>query len=359
MTTQSPAVNGAVHATNSNDAKTILVTGGAGFIGSNFVHHLRLKYPSYRIIVLDMLTYAGNLEYISDFFGSDNFQFAYGDIRNRELVDRLVSQSDIVVHFAAESHVSRSIADTSATVSTDVVGTDVVAGCVVRHKDRIKRFIHISTSEVYGTAHVPLMDEEHPLNPCSPYAGAKAGADRLVSSYYLTYGIPAVIVRPFNNYGPRQHLEKLIPRLITSCILEEPLPIHGDGSAARDWLFVRDHCEALDLLLHAPDDLVVGEVFNIGTGNSHSILELATLIAQKMNCSERMISRLPDRPGQVELHRADARKIERILGFKPKTSISDGLDETIAWYVQHRGTWNRQVWLRHIEIEVAGGKIVH
>jgi dTDP-glucose 4,6-dehydratase len=211
---------------------TLLVTGGAGFIGSNFVHYIRKKYPDYSVIVLDALTYAGTMDNLpASINEEDNFSFWYGNVRNAELVDSLVAQSDIVVHFAAETHVTRSIFDNLLFFETDILGTQAVANAVVNHIRKVKRFIHISTSEVYGTAHADLMDEEHPLMPMSPYASAKAGADRLVYSYWATYDIPAVIVRPFNNFGPHQHLEKAIPRFVTSCILDEPLTVHGDGTA--------------------------------------------------------------------------------------------------------------------------------
>ena len=344
---------------NLQPSRTILVTGGAGFIGSNFVRHMYERYPNYRLVVLDALTYAGDVDYFRNMRLDERFQFHYGDVRNRDLMDRLVAQSDVVVHFAAESHVARSIADTASCVSTDVVGTDTVASCVVAHKDKIDRFIHISTSEVYGTALAATMDEDHPLNPCSPYAGAKAGADRLICSYYLTYDIPAVIVRPFNNYGPHQHLEKLVPRLITSVILDEPMPIHGDGSAARDWLFVKDNCRAIDALVHAPLDRVAGEVFNIGTGKATSVLEIATMIAKKMNYDTSRFNFLTNRPGQVDMHLANVDKIARVLGVQATTSLSDGLDSTIAWYLENRDIWERQLWLRHIEIETPSGRIMH
>jgi len=345
--------------TRPSAPKTILVTGGAGFIGSNFVQTIYERYPSYRIIVLDALTYAGNLDYLRGIERDERFEFHYGDIRNRSLVDRLVSEADVVVHFAAESHVSRSIADSSSCVSTDVVGTDTLAGAIVQHQSRIERFIHISSSEVYGTANQEAMDENHPLNPCSPYAAAKAGADRLVYAYHFTYGLPAVIVRPFNNYGPHQHLEKLVPRLITNCLLGEPMPIHGDGSAARDWLFVRDNCDAIDALLHAPAELVVGETFNVGTGKSTSIREIADLVAQRLGIDHCDTINVPERPGQVSLHRADVSKIERVLGFHATTSLAEGLDETIAWYAANRDIWERQLWLRHIEIRTATGSFMH
>ncbi|MBI3926746.1 MAG: GDP-mannose 4,6-dehydratase, partial [Armatimonadetes bacterium] len=225
--------------------KTILVTGGAGFIGSNFVRYILDKYPEYRVVVLDLLTYAGNTDNLPQQYigsgtenGNARLVFWYGNVRNGELVDTLVSQCDMVVHFAAESHVTRSIYDNWIFFETDVMGTQVVSNAVLKYSDRVERLIHISTSEVYGTAETDLMDEEHALKPCSPYASAKAGADRLVYSYWATYDIPSVIIRPFNNYGPYQHLEKCVPRFITSCILGEPITVHGMGVAMRDWLYV-------------------------------------------------------------------------------------------------------------------------
>src|SRR5215468_1091086 len=248
-------------------AKTILVTGGAGFIGSNLARHLYTKYPEYRILVLDALTYAGSIANLPDGARqSERYEFWYGDVRNSELIDTLVSRADVVVHMAAESHVTRSIFDNRLFFETDVLGTQTVANAVTKFRDRVERFIHVSTSEVYGSALSERMDEEHPLHPQSPYASAKCGADRLVYSYWATYRIPAVIVRPFNNYGPYQHLEKVVPRFITSCILDEKLTVHGKGDAARDFLHVEDTCRAIDLVLQAPDDLVHGEIFNVASG---------------------------------------------------------------------------------------------
>ncbi len=259
--------------------KTVLITGGAGFIGSNFVHHLYNKYPDYRLLVVDALTYAGNVHNCpAGAMGSGRYEFWYGDVRNGELMDTLVGQSDIVVHMAAESHVTRSIYDNKLFFETDVLGTQAVANAIVKHRDRVERFIHISTSEVYGSAMDARMDEDHPLNPMSPYASAKCGADRLVYSYWATYDIPATIVRPFNNYGPYQHLEKAVPRFITSVLLGESLTVHGDGAAARDWLFVEDHCEALDRLLHTDIENIKGQVINIGTERHRSVLEVAEAV---------------------------------------------------------------------------------
>src|SRR5712692_5928413 len=305
--------------------KTVLVTGGAGFIGSNFVNHLYTTYPDYRILVLDLLTYAGSVDNLpTDFHGaneSGRIEFWYGDVRNASLAESLVKRSDIVVHFAAETHVTRSIFDNYHFFETDVLGTQTIANAVLRCSDRVERFVHISTSEVYGTARSELMSEEHPLMPLSPYASAKAGADRLVYSYFATYDMPAIIVRPFNNYGPRQHLEKAVPRFITSCLLGEPLTVHGDGSAARDWLFVSDHCEALDCVLHCDLSALRGEVINIGTGESLSIADIARRVVRAMGASERLITYAGERPGQVFRHTADRSKAARLLGWEPRVSF--------------------------------------
>jgi dTDP-glucose 4,6-dehydratase len=337
--------------------KTILVTGGAGFIGSNLVRHLYRRYPTYRILVLDALTYAGSIQNAPDgALASDRYQFWYGDVRNGELVDTLVAQSDVVVHLAAESHVTRSIFDNRLFFETDVLGTQTVANAVLKYNDRVERFIHISSSEVYGTALRERMDEDHPLNPMSPYASAKCGADRLVYSYWTTYGIPAVIVRPFNNFGSSQHLEKAVPRFITSCLLGEPLTIHGDGSAARDWLFVDDHCEALDRIIHAPAESVVGEVINLGTEMHTSVLDVAKTVRTLAGADTIPLQFVGDRPGQVFRHTCDASKAHRILDWAPQTSFEDGIARTISWYRENEPWWRSQMWMRQIPILTASGK---
>jgi dTDP-glucose 4,6-dehydratase len=338
--------------------KTILVTGGAGFIGSNFVRYLHDNYPDYRILVVDALTYAGRSENGSESqWESDHYEFWYGDVRNGELIDTLVSQSDIVVHMAAESHVTRSIYDDRLFFETDVLGTQTVANAVVKYRQRVERFIHISTSEVYGTALRDKMDEDHPLNPMSPYASAKCGADRLVYSYWVTYQIPAIIVRPFNNYGPYQHLEKAVPRFITSCILGEPLTIHGDGSAARDWLFVKNHCEALDRLLHVEPAKVVGKTINLGSGLHKSVREVAEAVRDAMgNPPNSPLRFIGDRPGQVYRHTCDATRARDLLGWEPKISFEAGLERTIRWYRDNESWWQPQIWMRRIPIITADGK---
>ncbi len=337
--------------------KTILITGGAGFIGSNFVRHIYDRYPDYRILVLDALTYAGSVANLPDGGEeSPRLQFWYGNVLNADLVDSLVRQSNFVFHFAAESHVTRSIFDNRQFFETDVLGTQVVANAVLRNVKTVELFVHISTSEVYGTAVGAAMDEDHPTNPMSPYAAAKCGADRLVYSYWQTYRIPAVIVRPFNNYGPYQHLEKVIPRFITSCLLGEPLTVHGDGSARRDFMFVADHCEALDKLLHAPREKVIGEVFNLGTGEDVSVLEIAESVKSAMNNSASPIQLIGERPGQVIRHTCDAMKFRQLLDWHPKREFTAGLRETINWYVSNQEWWAPQRWLRHIPIVSAAGK---
>lgn len=341
--------------------KTVLITGGAGFIGSAFTHYIYRKYPDYRVVVVDSLTYAGNIENLpvkSEEQDNPRFAFWYGNVTNAELMDTLIEQANIVVHFAAETHVTRSIYDNMLFFQTDVLGTQAVASAICKYRDRIERFVHISSSEVYGTASAPVMDETHSLNPMSPYAAAKAGADRLVYSYWATYGVPAVIVRPFNNYGPRQHLEKLIPRFITATMLGEKLRVHGDGSAARDFVHVDDTCAALDLLMHAPPEKVVGEIFNIGTGSHRSIAEIARDIARIMEFDlEPNMEFIGNRPGQVFRHTADGSKIRRIVGWSPRIGWDDGLKQTIEWYQKNRDWWSKQLWMRNVPIVTSAGKM--
>ena len=340
--------------------KTILVTGGAGFIGSNFVRHIYKKYPDYKIIILDALTYAGHISNLpinlNEDSNNERISFWYGNVRNGELVDTLVSQSDVVVHFAAESHVTRSIYDNYIFFETDVIGTQTVANAVVKYKERIEKFIHISTSEVYGTAQTELIDEKHPLMPMSPYASAKAGADRLVYSYWATYELPVVIIRPFNNYGPYQHLEKAVPRFITSCILDEPIRVHGDGMAARDFIFVEDVCAAIDIVIHTDIAKVRGDVFNVASSVHRSILSIARDVVKAMDKDETLITCVGDRPGQVFRHTGDITKIKNILKWEPQISWETGLEKTIKWYAENRKWWEKQLWMRAVPIITKKGK---
>ena len=340
--------------------RVILITGGAGFIGSNFVRHIFDKYPDYYILVLDALTYAGNMDNIpSRVKTSERFEFWYGSVNNDDLVSTLVSRSDAVVHLAAESHVARSIFDNKVFYVTDVLGTQSVANAVLKNKDKVERFIHVSTSEVYGTALTNPMTEEHPLNPMSPYASAKAGADRLVYSYWTTYDIPAVIVRPFNNYGAYQHLEKVIPRFVTSALCDESLTVHGRGEAKRDWVYVDDHCEALELCLHAPLDKVKGEVINIASGFDLDILSIARLILKLMDKSESLIEFTEDRPGQVQHHIGSTVRAREILGWQASTTFEDGLKRTIKWYADNEEWWQRNQWMKLVPIRTVSGKVVY
>lgn len=324
--------------------KTILLTGAAGFIGSNVLEYLFDAYPTYRFLVLDALTYAGKMEHIPERIQkSGRFSFTHGDVQNQNLVDRLVAESDVVVHFAAETHVEHSIYDNTKFFETDILGTLAVANAVLAHEKTIDRFIHISTCEVYGSGMTARMDEQHLLNPQSPYAAAKAGADRLVYSYWMTYGIPAIILRPFNIFGPRQHLEKVMPRFITSCILGGELTVHGHGKAGRDFLYVDGVSHAIDLLIHAPRERVIRQVFNIGSGKPTTTLDLAKAVVKEMNYSPSKITFVADRPGQVSSFACNYGNIEALLGWAPPVSFKEGLTKTVSWYRENPEIWKDQI----------------
>ena len=336
--------------------KRILITGGAGFVGTNFVNRLFQKYPEYHVVVLDALTYAGNLENFTPQVKNDaRFTFYRGDVRDFGLVLELISKVDTVVHFAAETHVARSIYDARRFFETDVLGTQSIANAVLKNRGKIERFIHISTSEVYGTALQKPMDEDHPLNPINPYAAAKAGADRLVYSYWRTYDLPVVILRPFNQYGPYQHLEKVIPRFITSALLDEPLTVHGTGEARRDWLYVEDTCERIDRVLHAEDAKVRGEVFNLGSGFDLDILTIAKMILRILGKPESLIDFMGDRPGQVQHHISSTTRAERVLRVRPGRTFETGLEQTIQWYSDNRDWWKRLLPMRQVAIMTKNG----
>ena len=240
---------------------------------------------------------------------------------------------------------------------TDVLGTQTLVNAALRHRDRIKKFIHVSTSEVYGTALSEKIVEDHPLMPMSPYASAKCGADRLIYSYWKTYKLPLVTIRPFNIYGPRQHLEKVIPRFITSTILGESLTVHGDGSAARDFMYADDLCRGIHLVIKAESDSVSGEVFKMASGTHRCIKSIAEEILERMGVNEKQLSFVGDRPGQVFRHTGDWSKANRILGWLPEISWDEGLDKTITWYKNHRAFWDKQLWLRAIPIITESGNV--
>ena len=339
--------------------KTVLITGGAGFIGSNLVEWLFSRYPDYQIFVLDSLTYAGRLENIPDEIkASPRFGFWHGNVCHSEIVHSLVERADVVVHLAAESHVARSIYDNRVFFETDVLGTQTVANAVLRYQHTLERFIHVSSSEVYGSAVVAPMREDHPLNPTSPYAGAKAGADRLVSAYHLTYDIPAVIVRPFNTYGPRQHLEKVIPRFITRALRDKPLTIHGDGTNTRDWMYVEDLCAALDRAMHADLSRIRGEAINVGTGREISVAEIAQTIVDRLEKPRSLIEYTGDRMGSLLRHCAATAKASQLLGWAAHTAFDRGVERTIDWYAAHRDWWEGQVWMETVAVRTRDGSIV-
>jgi dTDP-glucose 4,6-dehydratase len=318
-------------------AKRVLVTGGAGFIPSNFIRHLLAKTP-YEVVSLDALTYAGNPENLADVMAHERLSFVHGDIRDERLVREVVAEVDVIVNAAAESHVEKSIEEgASEFVTTNVEGTQILLDAI--RETPVERFILISSSEVYGTAEHEPMDERHPLNPRSPYAATKAGADRLAYSYFVTYGLPIVIVRPFNNYGPRQHPEKVIPRFITQALSDEPLTIHGDGHASRDWLYVEDDAEAIEAIIGAELDTVAGEVLNVATGVDISVSEIADAVLDVLGKPSSLKTHVDERPGQVDRHLGSTEKAKRLLAWRARTSFDEGLARTVEWYRDNDGWW--------------------
>jgi dTDP-glucose 4,6-dehydratase len=317
--------------------KRILVTGGAGFISSAFIRHL-LRATPYEIVSLDALTYAGNLENLRDVRSHERLSFVHGDIRDEELVREVVAGVDVIVNAAAESHVEKSIAEgASEFVATNVEGTRVLLDAI--REEPVERFVLISSSEVYGTAEAVPMDEEHPLNPRSPYAATKAGADRLAYAYCATYGLPIVIVRPFNNYGPYQHPEKAIPRFILQALADEPLTVHGDGSASRDWLYVEDDAAAIEAAIEANLDDVAGEVINVATGVDASVSEIADLVLELTGKPRSLKDHVAERPGQVRRHIGSTEKAARLLRWRATTSLEEGVSRTVAWYRDNEAWW--------------------
>jgi dTDP-glucose 4,6-dehydratase len=317
--------------------KRVLVTGGAGFIPSNFIRWLLANTP-WEIVSLDALTYAGNLENLADVMSHERLSFVHGDVRDEVLVRDVVENVDVIVNAAAESHVEKSIRDgASEFVTTNVEGTQILLDAIREHP--VERLILISSSEVYGTAERDPMDEEHPLNPRSPYAATKAGADRLAYSYFVTYELPVVIVRPFNNYGPRQHPEKVVPRFITQALREEPLTIHGDGHASRDWLFVDDDAEAIAALIDAPVADVAGEVVNVATGVDLTVEEIADSVLAALDKPASLKMHVGERPGQVDRHIGSTDKLARLTGWRARTSFDEGLARTVAWYRENEAWW--------------------
>jgi dTDP-glucose 4,6-dehydratase len=290
------------------------------------------------VVSLDALTYAGNLENLRDVMGHERLSFVHGDIRDPDTVREVIADVDVVVNAAAESHVEKSIQEgASEFVRTNVEGTQILLDAL--REAPLDRFILISSSEVYGTAESAPMDEDHPLNPRSPYAATKAGADRLAYSYWVTYDLPITIVRPFNNYGPFQHPEKALPRFIIQALRDEPLTIHGDGHASRDWLFVEDDAEAIEAVIAAPLENVAGEVLNIATGIDISVSDIADYVLDALDKPRSLKVHTEERPGQVDRHIGSTDRAERLIGFRARTSFERGLEKTIAWYVDNRAWW--------------------
>lgn len=317
----------------------ILVTGGAGFIGSNFIRYMLNKYDDYKIVNYDLLTYAGNLESLQDVQTNERYTFVKGDIRNVQLVDYVVKAYaiDVIVNFAAESHVDRSISDPAAFVKTNVLGTQVLLD--VAKVNGIQKYVQISTDEVYGSlGETGYFTEETPLAPNSPYSASKASADLLVRAYHETYGLNVNITRCSNNYGPYQFPEKLIPLMITNALEGKELPVYGDGRHVRDWLHVVDHCAAIDLVVHKGK---AGEVYNIGGHNERTNNEIVHLIVEKLGVCKSLIKYVPDRPGHDRRYAIDATKMMTELGWKPQYTFDKGIEETIQWYTDHSHWWKR------------------
>ncbi len=319
----------------------VLVTGGCGFIGSNFIHYFLKTYPEASIINVDKLTYAGNLENLSDLARSPRYHFVRGDIADGPLIESLVKKGlDAIVNFAAESHVDRSIEDPSAFIRTNIFGTFVLLETLrkVYPQEKI-RFLHISTDEVYGSlGETGLFREETPLSPNSPYSASKASADMMVRAYHHTYGLPVLITRCSNNYGPYQFPEKLIPLMISNALEDRELPIYGDGLQVRDWIYVEDHCRALDVVLHRGRE---GEVYNIGGRCERTNLSVAKTILDRLGKPHSLIRFVADRPGHDRRYAIDFSKIERELGWTPKVSFEEGIDLTIRWYQDHQEWWRK------------------
>lgn len=315
--------------------RNILVTGGAGFIGSNFCRYMLEKYPDYHVVVLDALTYAGNMDNLADLAGNPRFRFVHGDIRDREAVDGLMQGVDAVVNFAAETHVDRSIADPGDFVLTDVYGVFVLLEAA--KKFGIERFVHISTDEVYGAIEEGSFKEGDALTPNSPYSSSKAGGELLARSYFVTYGMPIIITRGSNNFGPYQYPEKLIPLFITNAIEDKQLPVYGDGQQVRDWIFVLDHCEGIDAALHKGEP---GEPYNIGGGNERTNLYITKAILSILGKPESLIKYVEDRPGHDRRYSITCDKLGA-LGWAPRYDFDRALEMTVKWYVENESWWRK------------------
>jgi dTDP-glucose 4,6-dehydratase len=315
----------------------ILITGGAGFIGSNFVRYMLDKYEDYEIVNLDSLTYCGNLENLREIEDNPNYTFCKGDITDKDLVFKITSNADYIVNFAAESHVDRSIEDPEIFIKSNVLGTQVLLDAAKEYG--IKKYLQVSTDEVYGSlGKTGYFREDTPLAPNSPYSASKASADLMVRAYNKTFDLPVNITRCSNNYGPYQFPEKLIPLMISNALENKPLPVYGDGLNIRDWLHVYDHCSAIDLVLHRGK---IGEIYNIGGNNEKKNIEIVKLILQNLNKSESLINFVKDRLGHDRRYAIDSSKIQNELGWTPKYTFETGIAETIQWYLDNKEWWER------------------
>ncbi|MDP2885474.1 MAG: dTDP-glucose 4,6-dehydratase [Ignavibacteria bacterium] len=317
----------------------LLVTGGAGFIGSNFIQYMLDVHPAHHVINLDKLTYAGNMENLKDIEGNPRHSFVQGDICDAELVRSLLDEREIdaVVNFAAESHVDRSLMGASEFVRTNILGTNVLLEAAKAHT--LSKFVQVSTDEVYGSLGAEgRFAEATPLHPNSPYAASKASADLLALSYHHTFGLPIVVTRCSNNYGPYQFPEKLIPLMIANAMNDKPLPVYGDGANVRDWIHVLDHCTAIDAVLQRG---VSGEVYNIGGNSERTNLDVVKIILRVLGKPDSLITFVKDRPGHDRRYAIDAEKIERELGWKPRHTFEAGIAQTILWYQENASWWQR------------------
>lgn len=317
--------------------KRLLVTGGAGFIGSNFIRHILAKYPDYLVTNLDKLTYCGNLENLKDISGNKNYKFVKGDISDAKVADKLVRDADIVLNFAAETHVDRSIKDPDQFLRTNVFGTYTLLEAAKAHGTKL--FIQISTDEVYGSISKGAFTELSPLLPNSPYSAAKAGGDLLARSYFITHGLPVIITRSSNNFGPYQYPEKVIPLFVTNLLEDKKVPLYADGSNVRDWLFVIDNCEAIDTVMHKGQ---AGEVYNIGGGNEITNMELTKTLLELLDKGEEYIEFVKDRPGHDKRYALDISKI-RALGWRPRHDFKGALELTVNWYSGNKVWWKRLI----------------
>jgi dTDP-glucose 4,6-dehydratase len=320
----------------AREFKTLLVTGGAGFIGSNFIHYMMKKYPEYKIINLDKLTYAGNLENLKDIENNENYRFVRGDICDRGIIEELFSTNKInaVINFAAESHVDRSIEDPGVFIQTDVYGTFILLEALTKYKAGV--FLQISTDEVYGSITDGSFKETDPFLPNSPYAASKAGAEMIVRSFYKTYGTPVLITRTSNNFGPYQFPEKIIPLFVTNLIDGIKVPLYGDGMNVRDWIYVMDNCHALDLVLHKGK---IGEAYNIGGGNEKPNVWITKTMLKLLGKPDSMIQPVADRLGHDRRYSVDCTKIEQELGWRPETDFEGALEKTVKWYLNNEKWW--------------------